>query len=232
MKTFDQTLVVDADGHVNEGNVDLSSRLPEKFRPLAPVRIKDNRGYPRMILEGRIWPTAEGPGPGVTGPFTDKARKPPPGMIDPNERLKDMDLEGIDVAILFGTQIALTVNGLMDKGLAGALCRVVNDWLFDYCAADRKRLRAVGLIPCQDPPAATQELHYLAQRDAAHERLWEKHGDSTFDPIYATAQELNLPLCVHPQTGHDGIPGVSGVMGAGSTRFFQVRLRAHDRFPF
>jgi predicted TIM-barrel fold metal-dependent hydrolase len=69
----------------------------------------------------------------VTGPFTEKARKGRPGMIDPIERLKDMDAEGIDVAVLFGTQIALTVNGLMNGELSAALCHAVNEWLLQYC---------------------------------------------------------------------------------------------------
>src|SRR3990167_4966283 len=149
-----------------EGDVDLSSRLPEKWRSQAPIRIKDNQGYPRILLEGRIWSASQGPGPGVTGPFTDKARKRRPGMTDPVERLKDMDLEGIDVAVIFGTQIALTVNGLMSGELAAVLCRAVNEWLLEYCSADPKRLRAVGLIPCQNADLAVKELEFLAKAGA------------------------------------------------------------------
>jgi len=126
MDNLDRILVVDADGHVNEGDVDLSGRLPEAWRSQGPVSLKDNQGYPRILLEGRIWGTAQGPGPSVTGPFTDKARKDRPGMTDPLQRLKDMDAEGIDVAVLFGTQIALTVNGLMSGDLSAALCHAVN----------------------------------------------------------------------------------------------------------
>ena len=158
MESLDRILVVDADGHVNEGDVDLSGRLAEPWRSQGPISRKDNQGYPRILLEGRIWGTAQGPGPSVTGPFTDKARKGRPGMIDPVQRLKDMDTEGIDVAVLFGTQIALTVNGLMSGELSAALCHAVNEWLLEYCAADTRRLRAVGLIPCQAPEAAVKEL--------------------------------------------------------------------------
>ena len=237
MEDFGRTLVIDADGHVNEGDVDLKSRLPEKLRALAPVRIRDNRGRARILLEGRIWPNAEGPGPGVSGPFTDSVQKSRPGMTDPHERLKDMDLEGIDVAVIFGTQIALTVNGVMDKGLAAAICHAVNEWLLEYWSVNPKRLRAVGLIPCQDPAVATRELEFLAKNDVTSAMLptnvyGRNLGDSMFDPIYATAQEIGMPLSVHPQTGHDGIPGVSGVMGAGSRRFFKYAYVHMTAFPF
>ena len=57
----------------------------------------------------------------------------------------------MDVAIIFGTPIALSVNGLQDKGLAGALCHAVNRWPGRVLPTDPKRLKGVGLIPCQDP---------------------------------------------------------------------------------
>ena len=237
MDDFTHTLVIDADGHVNEGDIDFRPWLPEKYKALAPVRLKDNRGGNRLLLEGRIWPANEGPGPGVSGPMTAEARKGRPGMTDPAERLKDMDLEGIDVAVIFGTQIALTVNGLMDKGLAGAICHAVNEWMLEYCSADPRRLRAVGLIPCQDPPEAVRELRYLAGHGATTAMLptnvyGRNMGDPMFDPIYAAAQDLGMPLSVHPQTGHDGVPGVSGVMGAGSRRFYKYVYVHMTAFPF
>lgn len=237
MDDFTRTLVIDADGHVNEGDIDFRPWLPEKYKALAPVRLKDNRGGNRLLLEGRIWPANEGPGPGVSGPMTAEARKGRPGMTDPVERLEDMDLEGIDVAVIFGTQIALTVNGLMDKGLAGALCHAVNEWMLEYCSADPRRLRAVGLIPCQDPPEAVRELRYLAGHGATTAMLptnvyGRNMGDPMFDPIYAAAQDLGMPLSVHPQTGHDGVPGVSGVMGAGSRRFYKYVYVHMTAFPF
>jgi predicted TIM-barrel fold metal-dependent hydrolase len=234
---LDATLVIDADGHVNEGDVDLKPYLPEKWRAQAPVRLRDNKGHMRMLLEGRIWPTADGPGPGVTGPMTDKARKTRPGMTNAKARLEDMDLEGIDVAILFGTQVALTVNGLMNGEFAAALCRAVNEWLLEYCAADPARLKAVGLIPCQLPEAAIKELEFLADKGAISAMLptnvyGRNMGDEMFFPIYDAAEKIGMTLSVHPQTGHDGVPGVSGVMGAGSRRFTKYTYVHMTAFPF
>ena len=44
MEDYTHTLVIDADGHVNEGDIDFAPWLPEKYKSLAPVRLKDNRG--------------------------------------------------------------------------------------------------------------------------------------------------------------------------------------------
>ena len=73
MENFDHVLVIDADGHVYEGNVDLTSRMPEKWRSQAPIRLKDNEGNSRMLLEGRLWSASQGLGPGVSGPMTRSA---------------------------------------------------------------------------------------------------------------------------------------------------------------
>ena len=238
MDNFDNVLVIDADGHVYEGNIDLAPRMPEKWRSQAPIRLQDNEGNSRILLEGRLWSSSQGLAPGVSGPMTDKARGYRAGMVDPVARLKDMDEEGIDVAILFGTQIALTVNGLMNKELAAVLCRAVNEWLVEYCSVDPKRLLAVGLIPCQDPPAAVKELEYLKKAGAITAMLptnvygLNNMGDHMFDPIYDCAQAIEMPLSVHPQTGHDGVLGVSGVMGAGSERLRKYAYVHMTAFPF
>ncbi|MFI5268746.1 MAG: amidohydrolase family protein, partial [Chloroflexota bacterium] len=131
-----------------------------------------------------------------------------------------------------------TVNGLQDKGFAGAICHAVNRWLVEeYLAPDRKRLKGVGLIPCQDPPAAARELAVLSQHGIVSAKLPTNvyginMGDSRFDPIYEAAQALGMPLSVHPQTGHDGEYGVSGVMGAGSERMDKYSYVHLTAFPF
>ena len=78
--------VIDADGHVYEGNVDLRPRMPEKWRSQAPINLKDNEGNSRILLEGRMWSASQGLGPGVSAPMTDKARGFRQGMVDPVAR--------------------------------------------------------------------------------------------------------------------------------------------------
>jgi predicted TIM-barrel fold metal-dependent hydrolase len=231
-------LVIDADGHCSEPEDELARWMPPEYAPRAPIRIKDNLGQPRILLEGRVWGKSEGLGPSVSGPFAPHIRLSRPGMRDPLQRLPDMDEEGVDVAIIFGTSVALTVNGLMDKGLAAAICHAVNRWLLEeYCVVNPKRLKAVGLIPCQDPPAAAKELEWLAAHGAVAAMLPTNVyginlGDRRFDPIYETAQALGMPLAVHPQTGHDGQYGVYGVMGAGSERMEKYSYVHMTAFPF
>ena len=96
----------------------------------------------------------------------------------------------------------------------------------------------MGLIPCQDPAAAVKELEYLKKAGAVTAMLptnvygLNNMGDKMFDPIYECAQAIGMTLSVHPQTGHDGVPGVSGVMGAGSERFRKYVYVHMTAFPF
>ena len=128
----------------------LAAWLPAEYASRAPVTVKDDTGRSRLMVEGRYATKRGGLGSGVNGPFSPQVQQSRGGMTDPLVRLKDMDEEGIDVAVIFGTPIALTVNGLQDKGLAGAMCHAVNRWLVEeYLPADPNRLKGVGLIPCR-----------------------------------------------------------------------------------
>ena len=233
-------LVIDADGHCYEPDVGLVKWLPKEYAHLAPNRVTDSSGYSHLMIEGRLAGRRRWGGGADRGAvFADHIERSRPGMTDATKRLPDMDEEGIDVAVIFGTSIALMVNGMADKPLAAAVCHAVNRWLVEeYIAPDPKRLKGVGLIPVQDPSAAVKELEYLAQQHGIVTAMLPTNvyginlGHRMFDPVYAAAQEIGMPLSVHPQTEHDGQYGVWGVMGAGSERMEKYSYVHMTSFPF
>ena len=197
--------VIDADGHCYEPDNDLAKYMPREIAHLAPNRVTDSSGYSHLMIEGRLagrrrW----GGGTDRGAVFADHVERSRPGMTDGLKRLPDMDEEGIDVAVIFGTAIALMVNGMADKPLAAAVCHAVNRWLVEeYLVVDPKRLKGVGLIPLQDPPAAVQELDFLARHRTIVSAMLPTNvyginlGHRMFDPVYAKAQEIGMPLSVH-----------------------------------
>src|SRR6266540_2011541 len=211
-------IVIDADGHCNEPDSELAKWMPKELAHLAPNRVTDSSGYSHLMIEGRLagrrrW----GGGTDRCAVFASHIERSRPGMTDPLKRLPDM----------------------ADKPLAAAVCHAVNRWLVEeYLAPDPKRLKGVGLIPVQDPPAAVKELEYLAQHRAIVTAMLPTNvyginlGHRMFDPVYATAQEIGMPLSVHPQTEHDGQYGVWGVMGAGSERMEKYSYVHMTSFPF
>jgi len=116
--------VIDADGHVMETHpkaIGWAQNIEEPYRSQAPRHIPFRTGGGRTFLEGKIWPM---PFPGADrdldhDDFAVHVERE--GMYDPHPRIKDMDIDGVDTAVLFGGVLALAVSGLDDPGLAVAV---------------------------------------------------------------------------------------------------------------
>ncbi|MEX0805850.1 MAG: amidohydrolase family protein [Candidatus Binatia bacterium] len=208
--------VVDADGHVYENPDMFEKYLDAPYNQRPPKLVKDERDGYRWIIEGRLYPIAEGKGRGLpAGLRYGVARK---GMFDGKERLADMDQEGIDVAVVFPS-LGLSFNGIENKDLGVAIHRAYNNYLADYCSADPKRIKGAAALPLQDPPAAAEELKRcvrdLKMVGAFLAPHWmEKTLDSAdYHPIYRAAEDLGVPILVHATTGTSVSPA------AGAARF-------------
>ena len=68
-----------------------------------------------------------------------------------------MDVEGIDVAVLYPTD-ALGIGIVRETDFAVALCRAYNDFVYENFLTANPRLKAVALIPMQNVPEAVREL--------------------------------------------------------------------------
>jgi predicted TIM-barrel fold metal-dependent hydrolase len=197
--------VVDADGHVNENRVDWAERLGREFADVAPRFINGLH----LFVEGQILPRSRDLLGATNDPRPkfvkkDKYWSNREGQRDPVARIADMDEEGIDIAFLFGTYISLTaMGGIQNPRLATALAASYNDWLHDeFCAHDPARLKAVGVLPMQDPVAAAAEVERLAGKGVLavhtipHIQRTPLH-DPSFDRVWAAASDAGVPMCVH-----------------------------------
>jgi predicted TIM-barrel fold metal-dependent hydrolase len=190
---------------VNENRVDWTERLGAKFADMAPRFITGLH----VMVEGQVLPRSRdllgptnNPRPGVHK--AEKYWSNRAGQREPAARLTDMDEEGIDIAALFGTYISLTaMGGIQHPGLAVALARAYNDWLHDeFCAADPERLKAVAVLPMQDPAGAASEVTRVVDKGllAVHTLPQIQRTplhDPSFDVVWATAEEAGVPMCVH-----------------------------------
>ena len=132
--------------------------------------------------------------------------------------LKDMDVEGVDVAVLLPTSGMYVVwADHVDSALATALCRAYNNWLHDYCKQDVSRLKPVALVPLQSIDEAIIELRRAVQElgcVAAYMRpnplVTRKLHNPAYDRLYKEAENLGVPILLHEaggsvlhQMGHD-----------------------------
>lgn len=180
--------VVDADGHGGDP-VDWRDRLPEAFKPRL-------RQYQERMREH--FKNLPGGGTARKGDqFAERA-----GMHDPGERLKDMDLEGIDVTVMFpggaGEEWAM-----LDRDFAIALCRTLNRARAEYCGYEPERLKSIAKLPMIDPVAAAAELRrcvtdygFVGMVTPQHVR--ERNlDDPAFDVVWAEAERLGVAVLVH-----------------------------------
>ncbi len=221
--------IIDADGHVLEKDIPWADLIEAPYRSRAPRAVQDNRGFNFIILDGKLTPKPVGKGCSFVGAPRNRSPQATTGMFDPVQRLKDMEIEGIDAAVLFGTSPFLSLPFVEDKDMACAVARVYNNWLADYCKADPRRLKGVALTAIQDPVEAVkelrravEELNFVAVAAPPTSASKKNLDDPDLYPFFAEAQRLNVPVCIHVGAG-DGVP-------AGTERFdhpFFTHAMAH-----
>src|SRR5262252_9404109 len=69
----------------------------------------------------------------------------PRGGYDPEQHLADMRLDGVSGEVLYPSQ-GLFYFRVADTALMSAIFRAYNDWLADFCATDRGRLKGIAMI--------------------------------------------------------------------------------------
>lgn len=207
---------VDADGHILEPP-DLWERyLEPKYRSRALRFIVDERGLEQLEIGGKPSLMSRRGSPSVLGAMGDPdlaaiqkdpdrtyMAEAPFGSMNPQERLELLDTEGIDAAILYTTVGLLWEAELDDAELSQAYTRAYNRWICEFCA-DTPRLIPTAHLSWSDPTAAAAELERAFGEGArggyvapfTHDARPLGHPDN--DPIFDTAQELGIPLAIHP----------------------------------
>src|SRR5688572_10063709 len=124
-----------------------------------------------------------------------------PEFVDLDAKHREMDRLGIDAAVLSLTPTLFFY--WLDPAAAGDFCRRANDSLARFVAGS-DRLEGVAVVPLQDPEAAAAELRRavrdLGLRGAEIGTTMEKLplDDSRFDPFFAAAADLDVPVILHP----------------------------------
>ena len=120
----------------------------------------------------------------------------------PEVQLEAMDIEGIDVAVLYPTRglRALVVED-MDAEFAAAIARAYNDWLYDFCAKEPKRLIGAGMISPYDMDDAVNEarrcagdLGFRAVFLRANPLVGHQWHERYYEPLWSALEDLNLSL--------------------------------------
>ena len=117
-------------------------------------------------------------------------------------RIQFMDESGIDMQMLsYG---AGSPQNITDKALAIELCQQSNNELAHLIKLHPTRFSGFAILPVTDPTAAAEELNRsvkeLGLKGAMLSGTFNSRffDEAEFLPIFSKAQELNVPLYMHP----------------------------------
>ena len=153
--------VVDADAHLDPPHEMWAEYLPAHLRELAP-RIEHGEEHDWIVFEGRRRPVMmisnQAGRAGKDFKMVGRRAEMRKAWL-PEQRLADMDQDGIDAAVLFGGGPLGTAN----SELYIASFESYNRWLWDFCSADRSRFAPVAYLPMRDIDETLRLLHQAAK---------------------------------------------------------------------
>ncbi len=127
-----------------------------------------------------------------------------PGYSDPVERLADMDIDGVDVEVLYCEVSAYRYLYLMREGSHEAT-RAFNDTLLDFASVDPRRLVVTCQVPIHDIDFAVAEVERVATAGCKSLQLpvfpaelgQPDYHDARYDRLWSVIAETGLPVCNH-----------------------------------
>ena len=126
----------------------------------------------------------------------------PRGGFDVERRLRDMDAVGVDVHVLSATPQTYLTNQEAALGIVAA--QIQNDQIARLVRQQPDRFMGLGTLPMQAPEQAAAELRRIVRTLGLRGAMFASNvagknlDDPGFDPLWATAQELDAFLFVHP----------------------------------
>ncbi|MCW2546186.1 MAG: amidohydrolase 2 [Mycobacterium sp.] len=203
--------VISADCHVNEPPW-VFDRVPESYRDRAPKMLRGDDGGDGWSFDGKAPKRTFGV-EAMAGRAKADYKKAGlrfeeilPGNYDGAAHVADMELDGIDVSVVYPAQSIFTYVE-PDRGLALACMKSYNDWLLeDFQGADSKRIVGLPLLPVDDGiDTAVAELDRVLAKGARAAFIpgspIRPYHDPYYEPFWAAVVEREVPLSYHRTFG-------------------------------
>ena len=201
--------VVSSDQHIFEPADLWTSRIEGKYKERCP--------QVKLFEEGEAWfcdgrrgqQNTQGTQVGMRFEhpeqisLVDKFENVRPGGYIPEEYMKDMDMDGVDVGIIYPTVSFMLYGTVPDSELLSASFRVYNDWLAEFCSANPKRLAGVAAINIDDVDEGVREMERCRKMGLISAMIpvalpeGRSYDQPEYEPIWATGQDLDMPIGLH-----------------------------------
>ena len=230
-------LIISSDSHVFEPPDLWTTRIDAAFRERAP-RMQRVGDVDQLVVEGTQAIAGIGlisnAGTRFDAPQTISAHgrfeEVHQGGYDPAQHLKDMQLDGVAGEVLYPSQ-GLFYFKVADTQLMSAIFRAYNDWLAEFCRTDPARLKGIAMINLDDVQDGIKELQRTARMGFAGAMISEypledrRYDRAEYEPFWAAAQDLDMPLSLHTATRRQG-----KIRGIGEKTIYDASSRATKVF--
>ncbi|MCL2583123.1 MAG: amidohydrolase [Streptosporangiales bacterium] len=219
--------VFDADNHLYETEDAFTRHLPSRHKDL--FRFAEIRGRKKLVVRGTLTEFIPNPTfevvarPGAHKDFysgnnpegktlrelTGEPMRSVPAFREPAARLRLLDEQGIQAAVMIPTLASLIEERLKDDpDLTVVAVRAFNDWLHDQWSYDYQgRIFATPIVSPCDPEQGIAEFDRVTGRGAkvvlmrpapvAGFRGTRSPFLPEFDPFWARVQESGIPVILH-----------------------------------
>ena len=197
--------IISSDSHIVEPAEVWTSRIESKFKDRAPhvVREEDGDWWYTDGIKGLSFNGGAQAGMRFDEPEKLRFRLEDvrPGGYIPEEHVKDMDIDGIDVGVLYPTYLQLYC--IPDSELLTAIFRAYNHWVAEFCGTYPKRLKGIAMLNTDDVHEAVGELDRYAKMGLAGAMISvyppedRAYDSPEYEPLWAAAQDLDMPLSLH-----------------------------------
>jgi predicted TIM-barrel fold metal-dependent hydrolase len=195
------TLPVDAKGQYKRGMIVIDGQ-PTTYDVLTQAHRKPIKG--RAKAEPSSQPLSNSRI--ADGHYLDFAVK---RAYDPVAQVMGMEMEGIDIAVLFPTMgLSLLARNDMDPQLSLALAQAYNNWLHEFCQYSPDQLKWAAMLPVHDVNLACQELvrcvtelgacGSFVRPNMINGHFWHSNY---WNSLYALHEELGVSMGFHEGTG-------------------------------
>ena len=136
-------------------------------------------------------------------PHLEKART---RGYDPATHVEAMNIEGVDVGVLYGTRgRQILMHDDLEPGYAAALAKAYNQWTYEFCQHAPERLKFAAQIAYNDVDLAVAEARRAVEDLGPVAIIGNPNPvngrhvhDPYFEPLWTAAEDLEVPVGFHP----------------------------------
>ena len=210
--------VVSSDSHIVEPEDLWTTRMDAKYKDRAPrvVRLEDGDWW--YCDNQKVTGLGVGAQAGVRFEDPEKLtlhhryEEVIRGGYIPEEHVKDMDLDGIDVGVLYSSIAFLMYTVVQNTEILNAVFSSYNDWVAEFFKSYPNRLKGICMLNLDDVQVGVKELERCAKLGFSGAMIpsyppeGRGYNQPEYEPLWATAQDLGMPLSLHVVTNRPG-PG-------------------------